>query len=82
MKPTRICIVRVPITISIKDVEAETWEQGGAQCSAIFPSRSSVRFCNRREFHEGDHRADRVQWRTEEIRQADSQRARERKKAS
>jgi hypothetical protein len=63
---TRIRIVKVPITISMKEVDEER-RKGGHQCCEPYGGRGSIRFCGRRRDHEGDHRADRVQWRTEEV---------------
>lgn len=64
---TRIRIVKVPITMTMKEVEAENRKSHGPQCPSIYAGRSSMRFCNRRTKHDGDHRADGVQWREEEV---------------
>lgn len=64
---TRIQIVKVPITITIKEVEAENRKRHGKQCPSVYSGRTSMRFCHRRTNHEGDHRADGVQWREEEV---------------
>lgn len=64
---TRVRIVKVPITMSMKEVEAENRHRCGPQCAAIYVGRSSMRFCIRRENHKDDHRADGVQWREEEV---------------
>lgn len=62
----RISVVRVPITITAKQLEAEEWSSG-RQCPSICPTRSGAVFCARRENHDGDHRGSRAQWREEKV---------------
>ena len=64
---TRTRIVKVPITISMKEVEVERRRERSPQCCEPFAGRTSIRFCERRLHHEGDHRASGVQWQTVEV---------------
>ena len=65
-RPLRICVVRVPITITAKQLEEEE-HLPGPQCASICPTRSGAVFCTRRKRHDGDHRGSRAQWREERI---------------